>query len=391
MIYFAQRASNIYIEQLSKLREIQRPVNIFSVIGGLSFLHSLGDRTRSLILVDQDPDASPYCQMILKLLKKSSSGQEFFELLTNHKVSNTWWKPGSFLEPRDLRSKAKQYLADSALVELYDSTYGAMRFDPKEATGWIGDSTIKFYGENLTPMTFCWKMGSAAFSSDLSFNDLKACLGRITPQFIQGRFEELDLEYLMRDLEGETVLLVSNAESPLFSSADNIFRCIQNKISKPVRYISWHRNIEILPREQLVQRGLQELHVALSGQSCFSVRGLCGVAEVNNLPEGSFVYENLEDLRKSIHYGWGTFFIDCSCSAESDFEHKLGEILKATIPCFTHIIFWGRGSIGTIMQTIEAVHMINSYNLSKLNWYAECYLMSWELKGCVEALQFKSA
>lgn len=387
MIYFAQRAPTIYNQQLSDLCRLAQPLNICSVIGGLSFLHALNARTLSLTLVDPDPDTHLYCRMILELIRKSISAQEFLEILTNHKVSSMWWKPGGFSEPQDMRGKARQYLADSDLVALYDATYGAMRFDPEKATGRIGESIIKFYGDDLTPMTFCWKIGAAAFSNVSSFSELKTCLEKLKPTYIQGRFEELDLESIMLNLEGETALLVSNTESPLFSRVDSIFREIENKIIKPIRYISWQRNIQVLPRVQISRQGLQDLQKALSAQHVFSIAGLSDVDGICALPEGGTVYKNLNELRESIHYGWGTFFVNCSNAEEADFDKNLTDVLREIIPCVTHILFWGKGSLATIIQAVEKVNMERSYELFQLKFYAQNHLMYWRIKGCIEALK----
>lgn len=384
MIYYAQRASPFYRKSLHQIAKSKESYHILSVIGGLSFLHALNPALKSLILIDPDCDAHDYCRMVLTLLDKSKSGEEFFALLTGRHVKKNWWERDSFGEPIEISSQLGHYLEDPVMISLYQRTYGKMNFDADKLQGTIEDSTIKFFDFDLTPMTFSWGIGTGNFTNEDTFQELKRALKNISPIYIQARFEDADLTNLLATLEGGVFLLASNTESPLFSETDVIFRKIQREAPRELRYISWIRNMQILPHKDNKQEGQVTLKKLLADDNVFSLAALFG--ESNALPEISptaTIFKNIEELKELRHYGWGTFFV---CYQDIHLKYSstlLRDVINALVPCYSKIIFWGNASASSLLSVLEECEFQKSYDLTSLSWYGDFVLSIWELRGRV--------
>jgi hypothetical protein len=245
MYYLGLRSSGPYLSSLSKIRHLTTPHTIISIIGGGAFIHALSRYTHSLWLIDTDPDALVFWQLIKELIQLAPSRAQFFSFLSGWDVHPSLAADQPlFLYPTNHRPFLHAHLTKESW-QTYCQTFGSIKIDPSTNRGKINDSTILFRGSDLTPMHFAWHCGEMAWESEESFQVLRTALFRLSITATSTGLESLASEY--QEDAVPTLWLASNAESPLFTKSDKIIRQLRSKITKPCHYVSWARDAMISP------------------------------------------------------------------------------------------------------------------------------------------------
>lgn len=88
MIYYGPRMSRYYLHQLECCRRSPVRHNIVTVAGGCGWLHAVGRMTRSIAVVDVDPDTIDFNDAVIALIRKTESF-EIFKLRLAELIGNT--------------------------------------------------------------------------------------------------------------------------------------------------------------------------------------------------------------------------------------------------------------------------------------------------------------
>ncbi|MGE5232689.1 MAG: hypothetical protein ACM3OB_01140 [Acidobacteriota bacterium] len=246
MFYLGLRSSAAYLAALDDIRARAERAHVVTVAGGGAFLHALSAGTRSLTVVDADPDALEHWALVRTLLLAADSLRDFLRLLSGFETSGELGDPARlFTRPVDLSARLAGTL-EPRLHELYRRTYGGLAIDRSCAVGRLHETTVKFVGFDLARDTFCWRFGEGAWRDEASFAALQAVLRGVPQRTLVGRLEEIDYGRLPLGRRGEPLIfLASNCESPLFTRGDRIFRRVLDTASGELRYVSWHRDLRL--------------------------------------------------------------------------------------------------------------------------------------------------
>lgn len=237
------RSSSRYLAALASVRDDARPTSIVAVAGGLAFLHAISSRTRSLVIVDRDADTLSHWSLVCSLLREATSLGDFLTLLTGRNVTGTFADGTATLGlPEDVAPRLARTLTAADLA-LYMRTYGALSVDD-EGVGHHPRFTVRFFGVDLRLMHFNWQFGEGNLKDETTFHVLRTRLAQLPIRIEHRRLEQLDYGTAFEDEpDGSRVLLASNCESPMFTSADAIFLRVMESATRPVRYITWHRDV----------------------------------------------------------------------------------------------------------------------------------------------------
>jgi hypothetical protein len=371
--YLGLRSSPAYLERLARIRVLDEPHTLVSVIGGLAFLHALSAGCRRLVLTDVDPDAEAHARLVLAMIEASDRAATFLELLTGYRVLSSWPSGEAFGEPLDALGWFRRRIPSPELFDLYRRTYGALRFDPASRTATDGRSVVRFFGpHDLTRWTFAWHFGEGCFASEQAFASLKAALERTPPCFVSTPLEAIDYR-LVRDPETPlTVVLASNCESPLFTRGDAILRRIQDTVEGSLRYVSWTRDLflpghadggigddagatETAPAEFPAPTGrLHSMHWSRD-------RHLRALIE----PPGSDVvrYWSVPHLRWRMPYGLGAFACTLPDRSARAQTRVLRRLHGAVVPLFRNIAIAARRDASSLARDLVDAHYARSYAL----------------------------
>lgn len=245
MIYLASRSAWKYLRKLQEISLRQREYHIVSITGGLASLHAVGNKTRSLVFVDSDPEVNEYGKCMIEAIRCCPTRGDFFELLSGRKVGAD--ESGKVLF---LRSKSSK--RDHILTTLSPHTSSCISrwyipdsFDDETATMTAEDKTVHFFGLSLQIQHFNWHADWGAFHSEESYRALFEALKRVSPSFYTLPLEEYDFSNCPPD----TLILASNTDSPLFTQRDVVLRAIETSGSKNCAYVSRSRDFSISPPE----------------------------------------------------------------------------------------------------------------------------------------------
>lgn len=378
MIYHALRVSDAYFQKLSVLRNERSSHTLISSITGLSYLHAINAETQSLHLVDPDRDQIDYNRVIIKILQNTPSLEEFIAIITGHSVrhAKSGWK---LIEPIEQGRKAWEALQDIELYFFFMNTIGRMRVYPNLYCGTLTDQTILFKGWNLQTMHFSWRFFEGAFKDDASFNELQQTIRTIPISFFEGKLEEFPFE----ETGGQFPLraLISNGDSPLFSSNDSIFRTIARKSSVATRYISWHRDTMVYPDNE-TRQWLASLLKPKLAHSVVSLGGsLKGLADGTTVAET--IYDSPSELQASKPFGLPLLFINLDPKQCSELFFK--ELHAAAVPGFARILCSGEGKGTATAALIETAGFLESYALTHLEQNHSKFFLELSLKQTISA------
>jgi hypothetical protein len=239
MIYLASRSHPKYLAKLREVAARQESYHIVTIAGGLAFLHALNSCTRSLAVVDTDPDVIHYTAWMVELLRICPQRWEFFEVLSGHVSDRTRAGKLSFTDQRsDTRA---QLLEPAALQKIHaqlEQLYPVEQFDSTRQVLLSPVGTVHFDGITLDPMHFNWMNGFGAFESEATYSEMRAALIRLQPTFHTMALEGFDFSHC----GDSTLVLASNTDSPLFTTNDPVLRAIERLAGKSVFYISRTRD-----------------------------------------------------------------------------------------------------------------------------------------------------
>jgi hypothetical protein len=200
LIYYATRESPEYLRACHQIAENDEPHDLVSVIGGMSFLHAVGDGTRSLKLVDNSKEQVEYALNILRLINEAKSLADF------------------------------QRAVEEAMPP------------PRRLLGWILPASprnpiVHFSHSPSQPLKhfhFYWNFGFGNFASERAFAKLQANLRRLRPSVVVG-----DLSSEAVGTDGPLCVLTSNCDQPLYTKGETVFRNIIQQTKRKMVYLAW--------------------------------------------------------------------------------------------------------------------------------------------------------
>ena len=376
MIYFGLRSSTSYLSLLHDTQKVTQPHDIVSVIGGLAFLQGLSASCKSLHVLDTDPDAIPYAQMVITLIQKSPSLATFISYLTGHEVPPDWNAHKTLGKKIDHSAAITSILQDKALLALYIQTFGALRYDCKTGIGTIEESTIHFFGFDLTPMSFYWQFGTGIFKDEASFESLRTILNSIPIKITNESLDQIDYNHATSASENELFVLASNCDSPLFTTNDSILKQIQLTTSVKTTYLTWNRHLEIFPKESSTPL----INTLIKQTKALSVYSI-GTPTVENFEKqlaSNFFeqFKNLSSLKDRKPYN-----ADCLIIWDSETQNELHDTMLTAVPLFHRIIIVTKQRISTVLPLFTAVEQ--SYFISKIESVPDSVMISYDLRGSV--------
>jgi hypothetical protein len=377
MIYLGLRSAPHYLELLSEVRSADFPHSIVSVIGGLAFLQALGDNCTELFVADIDPDAAPYAELIISLIRKCDTGVAFFSLLTGYEPAQEWWKAKAFERRIDASKAARSILTDNGMYELYRNTYGKIVFNPTSGIGKIGNSTIHFFDFDLKPMNFNWQLGQGVFSDESSYRKLRRLLLALPIRIQTLGLDTLDYGSVVSHSSKYLFVLASNCDSPLFTSGDSILRSALRTTTVPARYMSWTRNLEFLPSTSRKEILLSRIRPLVEGIDlhCIGSPG-AGIANQDLLAAKIVPLQDAEELRDKKPYNSHSILIWNTADLADGF---LDTALQYATPLFRAIIIVSGHEASAIVQRCESLK--DSYFVSCIEWAADHSIVALKLRG----------
>jgi hypothetical protein len=200
LIYYATREIPAYLHALQQIATSEEPHDVVSVIGGMSFLHAVGDNTRSLKLLDTSEGQVAYARTLLRLLDSAESLADFRRTVEDTMPPPRrilgWDLPASLWNPRIHFS-----------------------YSPSQP---------------LRHFHFYWNFGFGNFASQRVFESLQANLRRLQPTLIVG---DLSLEVFGTD--GPVYLLTSNCDHSFYTEGDAVLRNAIQQAKRKLVYLSW--------------------------------------------------------------------------------------------------------------------------------------------------------
>ena len=377
MIYFGLRSSRGYLELLQTVNACSEPHDIVSVIGGTAFLQAIGPNCHSLIALDTDCDAVVHARLIIALIRASDSLKHFLSYLSSHQVLSLEKTCAHFGDQIDHVTVLASKLNDIELLNLYASTYAAIKLDPVSGSGKIGDSTIHFFGHNLAPMHFNWNFGSGAFESEERFQILRKIIGAIPFELRLESLDQFNYGAANAQRQGQLFVLASNCDSPLFTCADRILKRIQQTTLCRTRYLSWNRDLEIIPSNQPYYDLVGKLSRICRGHALYSV-GKCGVdAPKETLAASSFVdYVSWTALVEQRPYNFDTLLVWLAPQGHQEFVDNCSQYAA---PCFRRIVMVASGPAEPLIA--ESQELTASYMIETIEWFASGVIVVWGLRG----------
>jgi hypothetical protein len=383
MIYYALRSSASYLSQLHQIARSEDDHQILSVVGGLAFLHAIGAKTKRLCLIDVDPDALPYCRLVLRLIAISSSARDLLSLLTNRMVSETDWIDRPLGPPHDRSAEIARGLGDADLERLYAKSYCAMDLDPETGIGRIGRNTIRFFGSDLTKRVFSWSFGENNLVDDGRYATLKWTLASIPVELRLASFEKLDYAEWTSPGEPPLYALVSNCDGPQFTFNDAILRRMQATARRPIRYRSWVRACDVLPaRSETIAEPIAPLVRNAEVDEVAPFRGDGAPAlEIDAAEHRRFA--SVRALRDALPYGRDVLLYRGSWSRwtrERARRAQVEELLQIAAPNYRWLVFCDsreHASPARYLEWLEAGGLTHGYRVELIQWAADGFVVAW--------------
>ena len=371
MIYYALRCSEHYLTKLALVRQSQSDHHLVAVGGGLGFLHGISEHTRSLSVVDEDPEVIEYCRMVTKLMAAARSLDHFIQLVSGYRFERDQ-EAIRFTEPVDVLQYVRIALKDQKLLECYQRTIGAMSIHPESTYATLGQSKILFQGADLTPLTYSWRFGEGGFANADTFAVVQKFWRTGRHSIEHERIERFDFSAL--DCSIPVIVLASNCDSPLFTRGDVVFRSAAAGCVVPTRYISWHRDITLHPRyaaapgtargwsmlperrdlknAELPERGVNFLGAQLEAE--WAVADPNAISTMYDLIEGTIyggrmLVADLDDLPALITGGE---------------EESLDSLYRMVAPCFFEILIVSTESPDSLLLRTAVARFPLSYHVT---------------------------
>ncbi len=247
MIYLASRSAWKYLRKLREISLRQNDYHLVSITGGLASLHAVGERTRSLVFVDSDPEVNEYGKNITEALLSCPRREDFFELLSGKEVQIDEQGKINFLRKESTNRALILNKLSQGAASCISRWYVSSSFNHETATMSAEGKTVHFFGLSLQIQHFNWHADWGAFSSEDSYRVLFEALTRLTPVFLTLPLEEYDFVNCPED----TLILASNTDSPLFTQKDAVLRAMEVSGSKSCSYVSRTRDFSSLPSERI--------------------------------------------------------------------------------------------------------------------------------------------
>lgn len=375
MIYYALRSSNIYFANLESIRTSDSSHVLVSVAGGLAFLHAIGVKTDAICIFDSDPEVLEYTKLILLLIERSSSLKDFVEVITGyefHSDQNGW----RFGEPVDQGERARSLLPELPDYFYFMRTLGRVKVQPELEIGNVDDSTILFRGNDLTPMTFCWRLGEGCLADESTFSVLRDKV-RDLPRILERcTLESLDWKMLP---QGPVVFLASNLESPLFTRGDVILRSIfASGVSVPVRYVSWYRDFLISPVESW-RDWISERLISLVRDSRVAGLSYVPAADERAAMRSFESFSSVSEIYARKVYGHPLLVIDIDNLSTGDSPGE--DLVKAIAPYYGTIVFFGTGRGTDFLSRGDVAELFESYSVGLLDQLYNRFIVRFDLRG----------
>ena len=343
MFYLGLRSSDRYLAALASCRSGSSPHDIVTVAGGLAFLHAISASTRSLTIIDQDPETLSHWFLIRALIVESTSIDDFLSLLTGYAVSDRSEGSAVLGDAVDVRTRLANVLSSTEFAT-WDRTYGALNVDPVTGIGTHAGDTVRFFGMDFREHHFNWRFGEGNLTDDGTFQVMRRQIQSMPVCVEQTRLELLDYDTVFPPAEPgrDRVFLASNCESPLFTEADAIFLRVIETATAPVRYISWHRDARVGQGEVLSFAPAYDSLDAIVPSRVFML-----AADRWSFPllrrRCRKVARTLADLRAEPEYGRRLLVIAGHTAME------VATILAAVAPAFLDVVWVpARGAVGSV-------------------------------------------
>jgi hypothetical protein len=238
MIYLASRSHRKYLDKLVEIANRPGEHHLVSITGGLAFLHAISDRAQSLTLVDLDPEVNDYGRALVEVLIKCTTRAQLFGLLTGKALGSSDGETVRFLaRPYEERQLIFNELS-VATRQVIERWYYKGTFDVASAELRVEDKTLHFFGLNLSHQHFNWHAERDCFATEDSYRRLNRDLSRLNPRFLTMPLEHFHFDACNPD----TLILASNADSPLFTRNDAVLRAVERGGQGRCHYISRTRD-----------------------------------------------------------------------------------------------------------------------------------------------------
>lgn len=240
-IFFASRSHPAYLKKLREISNREEELHIISITGGLAFLHAMSERTQTLKLVDCSSEVNNYAKIIIELILACESRQNFFGVLSGYHFIESYTGECQFVcdsfEDRDLILSSIAPLATKAIKEWYPIE----AFDVTTATTTTKFDVISFLVQNFCHAICNWMLGFGCFQSEKSYACMRNALIRLKPEFITSKLEDFPYS----QCKGQTLVLASNTDSPLFTTNDVVLESIIASKNDSIHYVSRTRDFSI--------------------------------------------------------------------------------------------------------------------------------------------------
>jgi hypothetical protein len=333
MIYYALRSNAQYLALLDANRGRPEAHHLLSIAGGLAFLHAIGPGTQQIRLIDSDPEVLAYAEMMVAVLRRTESLAEFITLLSGHALNAPVSASLEFGAPVDCQPILARLLPETRYRHTWDAAYRDRTFDPRLGEAYVADARILFSKLDLQPKTFCWRFGAGNFADETIFAQLQRQLRNCPISFQHGRMEDADFS-LLHD-ERLLVALVSNADSPMFTARDRIFRHIRKQHAPSVHYLSWIRDCRISAGQVTAPVSADREPIFSLASAVYEVLSCCAREFFPQATE-YLTCASLSELEQRRPHASEVFF----CAAPlNDLLPVLPQLLDILIPAFKRLVF----------------------------------------------------
>jgi hypothetical protein len=259
--------------------------------------------------------------------------------------------------------------------DLYRRTFGRIQFDPVSGIGRIDNSTVHFFGFDITPMHFNWHLGEGVFSDESSYQNLRRLLLSLPLTIATRGLDTLDYGSAVSGSSKYLFVLASNCDSPLFTSGDSILRSVLRTTAVPGRYISWTRNLEFFPGTSPRESLLSRIGPLVAGANVHCVGKPAPGIENQDLPAAGIVpLRDADELKEKQPYNSPSILIWDTAG-----DDLLGRTLQYASPLFRAMV---------IVSTRDAVEVVaqcevlkDSYFVSCIEWAAGHSVIQLKLRG----------
>lgn len=192
MIYYGARSSLYYFHQLECCRRSSEPHDVFTVIGGMAWLHAVGLWTDRVYAIDIDPDAVTLCKKTVDALRGIDQLEDF-----------------------------KKWVTENASTK-----------------------TTHLEGHGMEADHFYWHFGQYNFASQEHYTDLQRRLLRIPVFIVRDDLGEVNYA------SGRSVFVfVSNADGANGFNGDKILPRVLATARTKTTYVNWLHRITIEPNQ----------------------------------------------------------------------------------------------------------------------------------------------